>query len=122
MPTDLTVILEDRPGTAADMGEALGKAGINIDGFCGFPCEGEGIAHILVEDAVAARKALEEFGLEVRGERQVLVLDVEDRPGVLGEIVRKFANAGVNIDLGYLATRTRLVFGVDDLEKAKAAL
>ncbi len=122
MLTDLTVILEDRPGTTADMGEALGKAGVNIDGFCGFPCKGEGIAHILVEDAAAARNALEEIGLEVRDERQVVVLDVEDRPGALGEIVRKFANAGVNIDLGYLATRTRLVFGVDDLEKAKAAL
>jgi len=36
MVKDLTVVLEDRPGTAADMGEALGKAGVNIDGFCGF--------------------------------------------------------------------------------------
>ena len=122
MHKDLTVVLEDRPGTAADMGEALGKAGVNIDGFCGFACEGEGIAHILVEDATTARNALEEIGLEVRDERQVLVLDVEDRPGALGEIVRKIANAGVNIDLGYMATRTRLVFGTDDFEKAKAAL
>jgi hypothetical protein len=122
MPADLTIIMEDRPGTAADMGEALGKAGVNIDGFCGFPCDGEGIAHILVEDAVAARSALEEIGLEVRDERQVLVLDVEDRPGALGEIVRKIADVGVNIDLGYMATKTRLVFGTDNLEKAKAAL
>jgi len=119
---DLTVLLEDRPGTAADMGEALGKAGVNIEGFCGFASEGEGIAHILVEDAAAARIAFDGIDLEVRGERQVLVLDVEDRPGMLGEFVRKLTNAGVNIDMGYLATRTRLVFGVDDLEKAKDAL
>jgi hypothetical protein len=122
MPIDLTVIMEDRPGTAAEMGEALGKAGINIDGICGFPCAGEGIAHILVEDAGAARTALEEIGLEVRDERQVLVLDVEDRPGAFGELVRKISEAGVNIELGYMATRTRLVFGVDDIEKAKEAL
>jgi hypothetical protein len=121
MTKDLTVILEDRPGTLADMGEALGKAGINIEGLCGFPCEGKGIGHILVEDAAAARRALEEVGLEVRGERQVLVLEVKDRPGVLGEVSRRIANAGVNTDLIYLATNNRLVLGVDDLDKARAA-
>ncbi len=122
MPIDLTVILENRPGTVADMGQALGKAGINIDGWCGFPCEGRGVLHILVEDAAGARRALEEVGFEVSGEREVLVLEVEDRPGGLGDIARKIANAGVNVDLGYLATKTRLVIGADDLEKAQAAL
>ena len=122
MAKDLTVILEDRPGTIADMGEALGKAGINIEGGCGFPSEGKGVIHILVEDAVAARKALQQAGLVVRGERQVLVLDIEDRPGVLGNVTRRIAKAGVNIDLMYLATNTRLVIGVDDLDKARTAV
>jgi hypothetical protein len=122
MAKDLTVILEDRPGTLADMGQALGKAGINIDGWCGFTCEGRGVIHILVEDAAGARQALEKGGMEVSGERDVLVLEVEDRPGAFGEIARKIADAGVNFDLGYLATRTRLVIGTDELEKAQAAL
>lgn len=122
MSKDLTVILKDRPGTLADVGEALGKAGINIDGWCGFPCQGKGILHILVEDGVAARRAVEETGLEVRGERQVLVLKVEDRPGAVGEVTRRIANAGVNIDLTYLATNSQLVIGADDLEKASAAV
>lgn len=122
MAKDLTVILEDRPGTLADMGEALGKAGINIDGLCGFPCQGKGTIHILVEDAAAARRALEERGLEVRDEREVLILEVEDRPGAGGNVTRRIANAGVNIDLVYRTTKTRLVMGVDDLEKARAAV
>ena len=122
MAMDLTVILEDRPGTLADLGEALGKAGINIEGGCGFPCEGKGVIHILVEDAAAARQAMEEAGIEVRGERQVLVLEIEDRPGALGEVSRRIANAGVNIDLAYQATNNRLVLGVDDLDKARAAV
>ena len=122
MMKDLTVILEDRPGTLADMGEALGKAGINIEGSCGFPSEGKGIGHILVEDAAAARRALEGVGIEVGDEREVLVLEIEDRPGALGEVGRRIANAGVNIDLVYLATNTRLVIGVDDLDKARAAV
>lgn len=122
MAKDLTVILEDRPGTLADMGEVLGKAGINIDGLCGFPCQGKGTIHVLVEDAAAARRALEERGLEVRDEREVLILEVEDRPGAGGNVTRRIANAGVNIDLVYRTTKTRLVMGVDDLEKARAAV
>jgi len=122
MAKDLTVVLEDRPGTLADMGEALGKAGINIDGLCGFPCQGKGVIHILVEDAAAARRALEEKGLEVRDERQVLVLEIEDRPGAFGDLTRRIANAGVNIDLAYPATNNRLVIGADDLDKARAAV
>ncbi len=122
MPKDLTVILEDRPGTLADMAEVLGKADINIDGLCGFPCEGKGILHILVEDAAAARRALEEIGLEVQGERQVLILELEDRPGVFGDVARRIANAGVNIDLLYAATNTRVVIGADNLDKARAAM
>ncbi len=122
MAKDLTVILEDRPGTLADMGEALGKAGINIDGLCGFPCEGKGVIHLLVENGAGARRALEEGGLEVSGERDVLILDIEDRPGAFGDMARKIANAGVNVDLAYLATKTRLVIGADDLGMVQSAL
>jgi hypothetical protein len=122
MAIDLAVILEDRPGTLADMGEALGKAGINIEGLCGFPSEGKGVIHILVEDGSTARRALEEAGLEVRSERQVLILDIEDRPGEFGRICRRIADAGVNIDLVYLASNTRLVVGAGDLDKARAVI
>jgi hypothetical protein len=119
---DLTVILEDKPGTLADMGEALGKAEVNIDGMCGFPCEGKGIIHILVEDASPAQRALEEAGLDVKDVRQVLVRNIPDNPGELGRACRRAANAGVNIDLLYVATGTRVVFGVDDIDKAKSVL
>ncbi len=121
MAQDLTVILEDRPGTLAEVGEELGKAGININGMCGFPCEGRGVLHVLVDDGAGARRVLEDAGIEISGERDVLVLEVEDQPGAFGDIARKIANAGVNVDLVYLAT-TRLVIGADDLEKAQAAL
>ena len=119
---DLTVILEDRPGTMAAAGEALGKAGVNIEGMCGFPCEGKGVGHILVEDAAAARRALEEIGVEVRAESEVLILEIENRPGALGEVARRIADAGANLNLVYLASNDRLVLGADDLEKARAAV
>ena len=122
MAKDLTVVLQDRPGTLADMGEALGRAGINIDGICGVRCRDETAIHILVEDADGARRALEAGGIEVSDEREVLIMEVEDRPGVVGDVARIIANAGVNIELVYLATNTRLVIGADDLDKARAAV
>ena len=118
----MVVVLEDRPGTLADMGETLGNANINIEGICAVACKGEGVIHILVEDSAAAKKALESKGIKVASDREVLVLDIEDRPGALGETARKFANAGVNIDLAYLATKTTLVVGVDNIEKARSAV
>lgn len=122
MVKDLTVILQDRPGTLADMGEVLGKAGINIEGMCAIQCQDKGIIHILVEDSVGARQALEAKGIEVTTEREVLVKELENRPGALGEVARKIADAGVNIELLYLTTNTRLVIGVDNLEKARSAI
>jgi hypothetical protein len=122
MAKDLTVVLEDRPGTLAALGEALGRAGVNIEGICGFTAAGKGIMHLLVDDAAAARSALADAGIEVRAERDVLVLTPEDRPGALGQIARKIASTGANIDVVYLATDTRIVIGADDLEKARAAV
>jgi hypothetical protein len=122
MAKDLTVILEDRLGELAKVGEALGRAGVNIDGICGVTAEGRGVVHILVQDVVKARRALEANHLQVSEEIDVLVLEVEDRPSVLGNIARRLANAGVNINLAYLAAPTRLVIGVDDLDKARSAM
>ena len=122
MATDLTVVLKNQPGTLADMGEALGKAGVNIDGIAGFAIDGQGIAHVLVEDASAARSTIEGAGGEVREEADALVIDVQDRPGELGKIARKIADAGVNITFGYVAMNNRLVLGADDIGKARAAL
>ena len=121
MSKDLTVMLEDRPGTLADLGEALGKAGVNIEGMCGLPIQGKGVFHILVEDAAAARRALEAAKFQVQEERDVLVLTMEDRPGEIGRVCRRIAAAGVNITLTYLATNTRVVLGADNLDKARAA-
>ena len=122
MAKDLVVVLEDRPGTLADMGEALGNANINIEGVCAVTFKGGAAIHISVEDSDAAMKALEAKGIKVFGDREVLVLDIDDRAGALGEIARKLADAGVNIELAYLASKTRLVVGVDDIQKARSAV
>jgi hypothetical protein len=122
MAKDLTISLEDRPGTLADLGEALGKAGVNIDGGCGVQDDGKETFHLLFEDAGSARRVLEEAGIEVLHERDVIVTDVEDSPGALGQIARAIGDAGVNIELVYMAHGNRLVIGASDLDKARAAI
>ena len=123
MATDLTVILVNRPGTLADAAEALGRAGVNIQGTCGFPAGGEGVMHVLVDDAATARRALVEAGLEVRSERDVALLDALPRqPGSLGSALRRIADAGANVDLIYNTEDGRLVLGGEDVEAVRRAV
>ncbi len=126
MDYDITVILEDKPGSLATMGEVLKEAGININGMCGFLVEGKGETHILVKNGSAARKVLENAGIDARKVRPMLVRKLENKPGALWEAVRKLSDAGVNIDLMYLASDNRIVLGIDpgstDWEKVKSVL
>jgi len=123
MAIDLTIYLDDQPGELARLGEVLGRGGVNIDGFCAVTSGGgRAEVHVLVEDATAAFTELTAAGIGIGIEQEVAVVDVEDRPGVLGEMSRKLGEAGVNITVAYLATKTRLVFAADDLARAQAAL
>lgn len=122
---DLTVVLKNKPGILADMGEILGQNNINMEGICGFPLKDEGIIHILVEDETTTKWVLEAAGFEIRAVREVLVMDVghiAGKPGTGGKIARKIGDAGVNIDLIYLAENNKLVLGVDNMDKARVAL
>jgi hypothetical protein len=123
MATDLTMYLDDEPGELARLGQVLGEAGVNIEGFCATTTGGgQSEVHVLVEDAAVAFDALAGAGIEIATDEEVAVVAVADRPGELGQMSRKLGDAGVNIRLAYLATGTRLVFAADDLAKAKAAL
>lgn len=121
--TDLRIEAENRPGQLAGIGEALGKVGVNIEGFCAVAGDDRGYLHVLVDQGQAARQALADAGFSVTAERTAIVLPgVEDRPGYLGDVAGKLAAANVNIEASYLATNTRLVFAVDDPDAARAAL
>lgn len=103
MSTDLTVILEHRPGELARLGEITGEVGVSIRGLAAFTGEGRGVVHVpLDDDALAGcRAALEQAGIGIADEREVLVVAIEDRPMALGELTRQLADANVNVDLAY---------------------
>lgn len=123
MATNLTVILEDRPGELARLGEATGTRGVNIEGMAAFTGEGRGVIQILVEDGAKARAALEEVGIGIADEREALVIDIKDQPGSLGEAARALGEAGVNIELAYTTFGgVKLVIVTDDLDAARSVL
>ncbi len=119
---DLVVEIENTPGTLARVAAAISDAGVNIAAAtCVGPAERAEL-HILVPHAEAAKHALAISHVAVTREREVVVVNVEDRPGVLADLTRKIARAGVNLDLVYVATRNRVVFGAPDLAALRAAL
>ena len=122
MTTDITVGQVNQPGTLLRASDALGRAGVNVEGACGYVCDGQGVFHVLVEDAQQARSALIDAGLEIRAEQPVVATPVENRPGSAAAILRRVAAARVNIDLLYVTADSRLVLGGDDLSAIKAAL
>ena len=122
MPYDLTIVLNDIPGALAQVGESMGKAGINIEGYCSFSSAGKSSLHILVNEMDGVKDALDEIDLEIDHQREVFTVDVDDRPGELGKVARFIADSGVNIDMVYMGTSTRLVLCAFDSEAARAAV
>ncbi len=118
---DLAIALDNRPGALAEMGDALGRAGVSVEGGGAFVVNGQGVAHFLFADGEAARKALEAVGIRVLEVRDVLVQRLNQaQPGQLGKITRRMAEAGVNIEVLYSDHDDQLILVVDDLEKGRA--
>ena len=119
-------MLDDRAGQLAHMGEALGDAGVNIEGFCATTDDGVGVVHVLVENAMVAQNALILADIKVEGEADAVVIDLTDddagKPGTLGRVAGKVATAGINVSIAYLATGDRAVLVTSDNEKAREAL
>ena len=83
MATDLVIDIDNTPGALAQVAAAISDAGVNI---AAATCIGTGERaelHILVKHAEAAKHSLAISHLAVSREREVVVVDVEDRPGVL---------------------------------------
>lgn len=117
MATDLAVTMDDRPGAIAELCESLQRAGVVVEAICGDITNGSDVDHFLVDDPRTSRRIMERSGCTIQRERDVLVVDLEDRPDAFGEVTRLVADAGVNVDLIYLASGNRLVLGGRGLDE-----
>ena len=123
MAVDLVIDVDNKPGALAEVAQAISDAGVNLAAAtCVGPAERAEL-HILVKHAEPARHALGAIShLAISREREVVVVEVDDHPGVLADLTRKIARAGVDLDLVYVATRNRVVFGAPDVDALRAAL
>ena len=122
MSMDLVIEVENEPGALAKVAKAISDAGVNIAAATCLNANDTAELHILVPHADAAKHALALSHVAVTREREVAVVEVDDRPGVLADLASKVAAAGVNLDLVYVATRNRVVFGAPDLDGLRRAL
>jgi hypothetical protein len=117
---DLAIELENRPGALAEMGEALGRAGVSIEGGGVWLAGGKAVAHFLFTNGTAARKALEAAGIKVLAEREVVTVRLKQGvPGQLGKLARRMADAEVNLEVQYSDHDHQLILVVDNVPRAR---
>jgi hypothetical protein len=119
MPTEFIFTLFNTPGVLAELGSALGKKGINIEALVSKSLGDKADLHLVVDNAEAAARELEDYGVTFR-RRDVLEVQVRDEPGALGALADAIAEAGGNIDTAYLTIRGTVIVAVNDLEEASA--
>jgi hypothetical protein len=119
---DLTIDLDGRPDALAVVGEALGRAGISIEGGGMFTVDGGAVAHFLVRDGQAARRVLDMAGIPVTAVQEVVARRLDQEiPGQLGAITRAIAEAGVRVDVLYSDHDHRLILLTSDQAAAATA-
>lgn len=117
---DLEIHLCNQSEDLADMGAALGEAGVSIEGGGTWMIGGECVAHFLVQDETGAEQALRAAGIPVLASREVVQLCLnQEVPGQLGLLARKMAEVGVNIEVLYSDHNNQLVLVVDDIGTAR---
>jgi hypothetical protein len=121
---EFAVTLDDRPGTLAKATDAIAKAGINIEGYCAVPSgkDGKGTFRVVTKDPANTRKALETAGFKVQEERDVALIDAEDRPGFFAQILRKIAANELNVGPTYSITQNRIAISADNFSKLRETL
>lgn len=121
----MVTVEDDRPGILAEIGELLGRQGVNIETLAASNYGGQGIIHIVVDDGEDAGETLKANGFKVDATRPVMTVTLDDRPGEFGRYCRRLTTAGVDISAVYLAKRTdgetELIFAVDDVQAAQGA-
>jgi len=120
--TQVSVFMQDKVGRLSEICGLLGEAGLNIRGFSiADTAEGYGILNLITQDPERTAEVLGERGFTV-SESQVVCVDVPDTPGGLARVLRIFSKAGVNVHNMYATAGTKIVFAVEPVGKALAAL
>jgi len=118
------ILINDRPGELAKVTDALAMNGINIMAIASERCENP-IIRIVTDDEQSTRAALKKANMKFR-ENELMVIELQDRPGELSKMAKKLAKAGVNVEsihiLGKGTSTTSIALVVDNYKKASEIL
>ena len=120
----VSVFLENKPGTLNQMTEVLAKNGVNIRALSLADTNDFGIVRMLVNDVFEATNVLKEENF-VATFTPVLVYKISDEAGSLNEILKFFSEAQVNIEYMYAFAGKKdayMIFRVSDTKKSEALL
>jgi hypothetical protein len=122
---ELTVLIENKPGTLLALGEALGRAKVNILAFVADEVEGQSRVRLVTDNPAKAKKALQAMTLPV-SEEDVLIVVLKNKPGTLASVAGKLGSAGINVNRAYCGAeagskKQLVVFSVSDLKQAAKA-
>jgi hypothetical protein len=118
---DFNVAVPHSKGSLAKLAEEFGRENVNIEGLCAIEQNRNAIVHLLTTDKAATSRVIDKVGYKVIRETEVIVERVDDRPGMLGTVTRRLADAGINLTTVYLATDTRVVLGSENISALKTA-
>jgi hypothetical protein len=124
--TQLSIALENQPGQLARLCRALAQADVNIRGLSINESSDVSTVRLIASDPAAAQEALRGAGLAFVTQ-EVLVLELQDRPGALEQVALRLADSGINIQYIYGtgdrgAGRGLLVVRTDDVDAARQAM
>ena len=119
---ELRFTMEDQPGALAKIASALGEARVNINGIAGLGSEETGLICLAIDDPGAARRILQDLAVDFK-ENQALVIDISNHPGELATLLRRLADAGIDVQSLYAGVeRNKLILTVDNIARAKEIL
>ena len=130
MPTakELSIQMEDKPGTLGKICRSLADRGVNILGFASKPSEDKGKSEVvlLVDNPTTAKSVLDNQKLKYK-EREVAQVKLPHQPGELARAASKLGDSNININYAYCGIEARtnepvLIFGVADAGRAAKIL
>jgi len=118
----ISIFVENKPGRAADIIAALGKADINISALSLADASEFGILRMIVEDPNKAKKVLNDIGVTVKI-TDVMALTISNKPGGLSEAMEKLRAKGINVEymyayVGNTIDSATFVFKTDSLDES----
>jgi hypothetical protein len=118
----ITVVMPNVAGTLAEVTGVVADYGVNIENVCAYTAGDVAVFHLLTDDNVKARNALEKKGYKVV-ETEVIVMHLWNRPGSLSAVAAKFRQHAIDLQYVYgtgslAGEKMTMVFSAKDNDKA----